>query len=191
MPGAQRRRLATLIYMPTEHLPVLATELAALLAPEPGQTAVDCTFGGGGHARPLAESAGAGRDADLHRPRPRRGGPLRRVCRRRALPHPLHRHRLRGRASRPARRRHPPRHGLHGPRNVFDAGRRLGAGLLLRLRRPARHADGHAPGADRRRHRQRVAGVADRAGAAPLRRGALRRRDRAGDRPPPPAAEHL
>ena len=35
----------------SEHLPVLAPELTSLLAPEPGQTAVDCTFGGGGHAR--------------------------------------------------------------------------------------------------------------------------------------------
>ena len=70
-----------------------------------------------------------------------------RVRRRGALPDPLHRRRLRGRASRPARRRHPPRHGLHGPRNVLDAGRRLGAGLLLLLRRAARHADGHPPAA--------------------------------------------
>ncbi|HWW68235.1 MAG TPA: 16S rRNA (cytosine(1402)-N(4))-methyltransferase, partial [Solirubrobacterales bacterium] len=46
-------------YMPTDHEPVLAPELAALLAPEPGQTAVDCTFGGGGHARLIAERLGA------------------------------------------------------------------------------------------------------------------------------------
>jgi 16S rRNA (cytosine1402-N4)-methyltransferase len=49
---------ATLIYMPTEHEPVLAPELIALLAPEPGQAAVDCTFGGGGHARLLADRIG-------------------------------------------------------------------------------------------------------------------------------------
>lgn len=49
---------ATLLYMPTEHKPVLAPELVALLAPEPGQTAVDCTFGGGGHARRVAEALG-------------------------------------------------------------------------------------------------------------------------------------
>jgi 16S rRNA (cytosine1402-N4)-methyltransferase len=46
--------------MPTEHKPVLAPELVALLAPEPGQTAVDCTFGGGGHARRVAEAIGPG-----------------------------------------------------------------------------------------------------------------------------------
>ncbi len=45
-------------YMPTDHEPVLAPELTALLSPEPGQTAVDCTFGGGGHARPIAARLG-------------------------------------------------------------------------------------------------------------------------------------
>ncbi len=49
---------ATLVYMPTEHEPVLASELIDLLAPEPGQTAVDCTFGAGGHARQIAAAIG-------------------------------------------------------------------------------------------------------------------------------------
>jgi 16S rRNA (cytosine1402-N4)-methyltransferase len=40
------------------HEPVLAPELVSLLAPEPGQTAVDCTFGAGGHARRVAELLG-------------------------------------------------------------------------------------------------------------------------------------
>jgi 16S rRNA (cytosine1402-N4)-methyltransferase len=43
---------------PMTHLPVLAPELVSLLAPEPGQTAVDCTFGAGGHARLVAEQLG-------------------------------------------------------------------------------------------------------------------------------------
>ncbi|HET7443754.1 MAG TPA: 16S rRNA (cytosine(1402)-N(4))-methyltransferase RsmH [Solirubrobacterales bacterium] len=42
----------------TEHEPVLAPELVSLLAPEPGQTAVDCTFGAGGHARLIAAQLG-------------------------------------------------------------------------------------------------------------------------------------
>ncbi|HEU4598943.1 MAG TPA: 16S rRNA (cytosine(1402)-N(4))-methyltransferase RsmH [Solirubrobacterales bacterium] len=42
----------------SEHAPVLAPELVSLLAPQPGQTAVDCTFGGGGHARLVAEQIG-------------------------------------------------------------------------------------------------------------------------------------
>jgi 16S rRNA (cytosine1402-N4)-methyltransferase len=49
---------ANLRVMPTDHDPVLAEELTALLAPEPGQTAVDCTFGGGGHARRIAAALG-------------------------------------------------------------------------------------------------------------------------------------
>lgn len=50
--------MATLTYMLTEHVPVLATELIAVLDPRPGETAVDCTFGGGGHARLVAERLG-------------------------------------------------------------------------------------------------------------------------------------
>ncbi len=44
--------------MPVEHDPVLAEELTSLLAPSPGQTAVDCTFGGGGHSRRIATALG-------------------------------------------------------------------------------------------------------------------------------------
>ncbi len=38
----------------TDHVPVLADEVRALLALEPGQTLVDATFGAGGHASLLA-----------------------------------------------------------------------------------------------------------------------------------------
>jgi 16S rRNA (cytosine1402-N4)-methyltransferase len=59
-PSLPRRDLtrANLVYMPTEHQPVLATELVDLLAPQPGQTAIDCTFGAGGHARLVADALG-------------------------------------------------------------------------------------------------------------------------------------
>jgi 16S rRNA (cytosine1402-N4)-methyltransferase len=40
------------------HIPVLAGELIDLLDPRPGETAVDCTFGGGGHARLIADRLG-------------------------------------------------------------------------------------------------------------------------------------
>lgn len=42
----------------TTHVPVLAGELVELLAPEPGETAVDCTFGAGGHAQLVAGRIG-------------------------------------------------------------------------------------------------------------------------------------
>ena len=57
-PGGEAVNGATLIQMATEHQPVLATELIELLAPAPGQIAVDCTFGGGGHARLVAAAIG-------------------------------------------------------------------------------------------------------------------------------------
>src|SRR5438270_1986585 len=41
------------------HVPVLAGELIELLDPQPGETAVDCTLGGGGHARLIADRIGA------------------------------------------------------------------------------------------------------------------------------------
>jgi len=50
--------MATLTYMPTDHVPVLANELVALLDPQPGELVVDCTFGGGGHAERVAERLG-------------------------------------------------------------------------------------------------------------------------------------
>jgi 16S rRNA (cytosine1402-N4)-methyltransferase len=45
--------------MTQTHVPVLAGELIAVLDPKPGDVAVDCTVGGGGHARLVAERIGA------------------------------------------------------------------------------------------------------------------------------------
>ena len=44
--------------MTRTHIPVLAGELIDLLDPQPGEIAVDCTFGGGGHARLIADRLG-------------------------------------------------------------------------------------------------------------------------------------
>ncbi len=45
-------------YVPHDHEPVLPTELVDILDPRPGETFVDATFGGGGHARLIAERLG-------------------------------------------------------------------------------------------------------------------------------------
>ena len=50
--------MVTLTYMPTEHVPVLAAELIRFTEPQLGDTVVDCTFGGGGHSRLIAELLG-------------------------------------------------------------------------------------------------------------------------------------
>jgi 16S rRNA (cytosine1402-N4)-methyltransferase len=50
--------LAILLDMTATHVPVLAGELVDVLDPQPGEIAVDCTFGGGGHARLVAERLG-------------------------------------------------------------------------------------------------------------------------------------
>lgn len=45
--------------MASVHLPVLPRQVIELLAPQPGQTVVDATLGGGGHASLIAEKLGA------------------------------------------------------------------------------------------------------------------------------------
>jgi len=50
--------MTTLLDMVSIHIPVLAGELIELLDPQPGAVAVDCTFGGGGHARLVADRIG-------------------------------------------------------------------------------------------------------------------------------------
>src|SRR6185436_8225988 len=51
-------RMTTLLDMVSIHIPVLAGELIELLDPRPGAVAVDCTVGGGGHARLVADRIG-------------------------------------------------------------------------------------------------------------------------------------
>lgn len=50
--------LTLLLDMSFEHIPVLVDELLQALDPQPGEIAVDCTVGGGGHARLVAERLG-------------------------------------------------------------------------------------------------------------------------------------
>ncbi len=51
--------MSTILLDMTVHIPVLAGELIDVLDPRPGQVAIDCTFGGGGHARLVAQRLGA------------------------------------------------------------------------------------------------------------------------------------
>src|SRR3954462_322468 len=51
--------LAILLDMTATHVPVLAGELIDVVDPQPGEVAVDCTFGGGGHARLVAGRLGS------------------------------------------------------------------------------------------------------------------------------------
>jgi 16S rRNA (cytosine1402-N4)-methyltransferase len=44
--------------MTRAHVPVLAGELIDICDPQPGETAIDCTFGAGGHARLVADRLG-------------------------------------------------------------------------------------------------------------------------------------
>ena len=154
--------------------------------PRPGDVVVDCTFGGGGHARLAAERIGPDRDPDRDRPRPGRGRALRRAragaagCLDRFEPR-----RLRRRARAPRGRGDARRRGADGPRDLLAAARHLGARLLLLLRRAARHAHGPGAAAERARGRQRVAGEAARGDDPRVRRGAPRALDRRRDRPPP------
>ncbi len=51
--------LPLLLDMTASHIPVLPDELLEALAPQPGDVAVDCTLGGGGHAGLVADRVGA------------------------------------------------------------------------------------------------------------------------------------
>src|SRR2546428_289346 len=51
--GAQKM-LPSVLPTETDHVPVLVDEVLTALAPHPGDTIVDCTFGAGGHSALLA-----------------------------------------------------------------------------------------------------------------------------------------
>src|SRR3954465_2628600 len=52
------RNLVSLLEMTATHEPVLADEVLELLDPRPGDVAIDCTVGGAGHAKLIAERLG-------------------------------------------------------------------------------------------------------------------------------------
>ena len=175
--------------MPTEHVPVLAAELIRFADPEPGDTVVDCTFGGGGHARLIAERIGPEGTLICIDRDPVAARALRAARRTRSPARPASsRARFVEALARARRRGRPARHDPLRPRRLLDADRRLGARLLLLLRRAARHADGPDARARRADDRQRVAREPDRRDHPQLRRRAPRALDRASDRRPPPAA---
>ena len=142
--------------MPRTHVPVLAGELIEALDPRPGEIAIDCTLGAAGHARlvadrlgpagtliaidrdPLAEKAFAELAAEV-------------ACDTRFIRADFE-HGLRQLAEEGVRADM----AVPRPRHVVDAGRHARARLLVRLRRPARHADGPRAGADRRRAGQHL-----------------------------------
>jgi 16S rRNA (cytosine1402-N4)-methyltransferase len=55
---SRRNRPIGLEALMAGHEPVMVSELVSLLGAAPGETAVDCTFGGGGHARRVAAQLG-------------------------------------------------------------------------------------------------------------------------------------
>lgn len=59
-PGRYEKLGASLADEASQHVPVLASEIASLIAVAPGEVILDCTVGLGGHAGMLAESAGSG-----------------------------------------------------------------------------------------------------------------------------------
>ena len=156
------------------------------------RSAVDCTFGAGGHARLHRRAARARRDADRHRPRPRRRGALRRASPTR-LP------------ARPASSAPTSRQGFV-PCTAKASAQTWSTWTSECPRCRSTPGSGASPTPTTRRStcgwtRARSFSAADlvnewpesriAAGAAPLRRGALRRRDRPRDRPPAPARDHL
>ena len=171
-----------------DHVPVLAEEVRASLAVEPGET---------GHRRDLRRRrprlAARGRparqgEADRDRPRPDGADVLRAAREAHHREHAASAGRLRRRPAaaggeRRSRGRDPAR-----SRRLLDAARPAGARVLVRRRRAARHAYGSDPGRERMRRRQPLERTRARDHLPPLRRGAVRQANRARDRPSPARA---
>ena len=143
---------------PELHIPVLPDEVRELLAVRPGDTVVDCTFGGGGHAALLADDLhGRGRFVAIDRD-PDATPQLEAFAH--ALPTGVELSVLRNSFARAleelAERRLPRRRDPVRPGRLVDAARPARARLLLRHRRAARHAHGSARRAERGRPRERV-----------------------------------
>jgi len=122
---------ANLMYVPQEHEPVLAAELIDVLDPQPGETFVDCTFGGGGHSRLIAERIGPEGELIAVDRDPTAEERWRELAADPPSKDPLPAWRLRRGPGGPARRGCPPGRDRLRPRNVLDAGRCVGARLLL------------------------------------------------------------
>ena len=163
--------------------PVLLDRVVELFRPVPTGTVVDATLGGAGHAAPAPGAPGppgprTGPGSATHWPQRRPDSPPSASGPRQSMPASTSwRRGRRGRRRQPTDRRGPVR-----PRRQLPAARRRRAGLLLPPRRAARHADG--PDAARWRRPTSSTATRGRAGRrhAPLRRRALRRPHRRGDR---------
>ncbi len=172
----------------TDHVPVLADEVRALLALEPGHTLVDATFGAGGHATLLARRPARAGQGDRDRPRPERPAVLRALPAHGRRPDAVPARRLLDRA-----RRSSPTTGS-GPTPIL-----LDLGVSsMQLDRPERgfsyatdapldmRMDPSAEYSARDLVNE-AARARARADLPALRRGALRAPDRARDRPAPAA----
>ena len=142
--------------MTREHVPVLAGELIEALDPQPGQTAIDCTLGGAGHARLVADRLGPaglliGIDRDPSAERAFAELAAEVECRTRFI-----RADFAAGADAARRRGAHRRPRLPRPGHVLDAGRPARARLLLRLRRAAGHAHGPVVSHFRPRGRQHL-----------------------------------
>ena len=185
--------LAILLDMTATHVPVLAGELIELLDPQPGEIAVDCTFGGGGHARarrgpPRARGARSSRSTATRSPRsasPRSPTRRRAACASSARTSPTALEQLHD-------------EGVAADLVYLDLGMSSmqvdtwARGFSYAYDAPLDMRMDPDAGAHRRRHRQHVGRAPARAPVPRVRRGALRPPDRPRDRPrprPPPARD--